>query len=193
MLHSRLRRVERPAASHCQGPELQRFRQDRACRWSAGVLVAHQEHDGRAAEKQGGWKDERQPKADVFLRVHHADLAGESANIDHQVEVHVNTGDGHGRVDNDALTVFLYLDVLFRVLGFILLSNQRRDVGFKASGPDSKNDQTNGETSDGTVGVGNDGRNGSHDDDDMADNGDEDGDLDGFVAAPVLIGHVGTD
>ncbi len=193
MIYLRRDRVERPSTFHGQNPELEGLGQYRTGRWPAGVFVTHQPHDGRAAEEQACWQHERQPEPYVSLGVHHADLAGESTDVDHQIEVHVDAGDGHGWVHNDAFPALLHFDVLFGVLGFILLGDERRDVGLEATSADAEDDETNTKAGNGAVGGGNDRGKRRDDEEDVADDGDEDGDLDGLEAAPVLIGHVGSD
>jgi hypothetical protein len=91
------------------------------------ILVAAEEQDSRAAEVHHGGQEVGQPETDVFLRIHHADLAQDRANVDHHVEVQVDAGDGGRGINNHAVAVLEGLDVgdFFAVL----LGDQGRDIG----------------------------------------------------------------
>ena len=96
--------VERPAAFLGVDPEAHGFPQHGALRGGALVHVAAAVHDqGTEAEGQGG-DHVGEPETDVALGVGHGDLADQRADVDGEVEVHVHSGRGDGRVDDDALS-----------------------------------------------------------------------------------------
>ena len=76
------------------------------------------------------------------------------------------------------------------MLRFVLFGNERRDVGFESSDADAENDKTNGKGSNGAMRMGNDRGYGRDDENYVADDGNEDGNLDSLVSPPVLVGHV---
>ena len=113
--------------------------------------------------------------------------------IDHEVKVHVDAGNCHGWVDDDAFPTLLHLNVLFGVLSFILLRDEWGHIWFEASSPKAKDDETNGEAGDGAIGVGNDLWKSGYNEYDVANYAYEDGELNCFVATQVLIGHIGSE
>lgn len=78
------------------------------------------------------------------------------------------------------------------MLGLILLGNERRHVRFESSDADTEDDETDREGRDGAIGVSNNLGKGSDDENYVAHNSDEDGDLNRLEAPPVLVGHICT-
>ena len=70
-----------------------------------------------------------------LLGVDHGNLADESANVDEQVEVHVDARGRHDRVHNDTLARLRVPDE--ELLPFVLLSDERRDVRLETTGADT--------------------------------------------------------
>ena len=130
--------VEGPAAFLGVEPEAEGFAEDGALRRGALVHVAAEIHDGGAQHEGEGWDHVGQPEADVALGVGHADLADERADVDAQVEVHVDARGGDGRVDDDALALFVGDDAHGGVRE--LFGDEGRDVGLEAAGPDAHDD-----------------------------------------------------
>lgn len=79
------------------------------------------------------------------------------------------------------------------MLRLVLLGNERGDIGFESSDADTEDDKTDGEGRDGAIRMGDDGGNGGDDEDYVTDDCNEDGDLNGLVSPPILVGHVCTD
>lgn len=133
-------RVERPPALHGQFPQTDGLGVDRAGRLDEVILVAAEEQHNRAAQVHDGGQEVRQPETDVFLRIHHADLAQDRANVDHHVEVQVDARDGGRGIDNHAVAVLESLDVgdFFAVL----LGDQGRNIGPDQSVPISNGGKT---------------------------------------------------
>lgn len=154
------------------------------------VALASPPHDSGSDEEDHGGQEEGQPEADVFLRVHHADLTRQSAEVDEQVEVMVDTGLGNCWVDKHFLALLRGIDV--DTLHLDLLNNERRDVWFETTGSETHDDQTEHEDAECGGSIGDDWWDGGDDQDDVADNCDADTDADGLVASPVLVGHVGS-
>lgn len=83
-----------------------------------------------------------QVETDITLSVDHAKLASESTNVDEEVEVVVDAGDGDSRVNNDTLAVLLLnAHALFRDL----LGNQGRNVGLERSRTKTHDENTDNE------------------------------------------------
>lgn len=81
-------------------------------------------------DEWGGQEDGRgeevcEPEADVLLGVNHADLADQGADVDEEVEVHVDTRSGKRRVDNHTLSLLGDPDEHLALA--VLLSNEGRD------------------------------------------------------------------
>ena len=190
--HLRCHWIHGPAALHGKTPKLEGLGEYGASGWSLGIFVAHQEHDSRATEEQESRQNERQPISNILFCIDHADLANQGANVDHEIEVHVNTGDGHRWIDNGSLATLFDLDVLSRMFRLVLFGDERRDVWFEASHADTEDDQADGEGSDGAIRVGDDRGEGGDDENYVTDDSNEDRDMDGFVSPPVLVGHICT-
>ena len=148
--------VQGPAALHGKSPELESFCKYRPSGWSLSVLFPHQEHHERAAKEQERWQNECQPVSYVLLGIYHANLADQSADIDHEIEVHVYTRYRHSWIDNGPLAILLGFDVLAGMLRLVLFGNERGDVGFEAANPDTEYDKADRESSDGAIRVGDD-------------------------------------
>lgn len=72
-----------------------------------------------------------------------------------------------------------------------LLGDHGTDVGLEHAGSDAHDDDGDSKDTDSSVGLGNDGRGGRGDEEDVTDHGDEDGPADRVVAAQVRVGDVG--
>ena len=77
--------------------------------------------------------------------------------------------------------------------GGVLLSNEWGDVGLETSDSDTHDDNTDGESCNSAAWVDNNWWNSGHDQDDVTDDGDEDGELNGHVATEILISDIGTE
>lgn len=170
------------------------------------ILVAAEEQDAGAAEVHDRRQEVRQPEPDVFLRIHHADLAQDRTNVDHHVKIQINPGDGGRGIDNHALPVLESLDV--RDILAVLLGDQGRNIGpsqsacdterrgegglLETTGTNTHDEQTDGEAGNGTVGARNNRRQGRDDQNDMTQERGGNGEHDGPESSPVLVSHVGT-
>jgi hypothetical protein len=96
-----------------------------------------------------------------------------------------DTGRSGCRVNNFLGTVLP--DTYIGLLVLVLLGNKGRDVRLETSGTDTHDDETEGEDGDGSAGLGDDLGNGREDKEDVTDDGDDVGVLNGEVTSPVLI------
>lgn len=121
----------------------------------------------------------------------HTNLAHERAYVYHHVEVQVDARHGDGRVSEDANPLFVPGDLGLDIHD--LFGDQRRNIRLEAPRAAAHYHQANSENSHGGVGLGDDGREGGDDEEQVAEQGDENRPLDGPEATEVLIGDVGTD
>jgi hypothetical protein len=89
------------------------------------------------------------------------------------------------RVDNLLSTVLPDTDICLLVL--VLFGNEGRDVRLETTGTDTHDDQPNREDGNGSTGLGDDLGNGGEDEEDVTDDSDNVGVLDGEVTSPVFI------
>jgi len=186
----RLDGVDGPAALVGEQEQLGGAAEDGALGRHALVAAAAPEHDERAEAEEDGRQGVRQPEADVVLAVDHGQLASQSADVDEQVEVVVDTGRGGSRVDDDALAGGQRPDD--HPLEIELLDDQGVDIGLEATGTDAHEDDADAERAEGAVGVLDDGGETGDDEDDVAENVNHEGGADGAVAAEVAVGDPGT-
>lgn len=78
----------------------------------------------------------------------HRNLSDEGTDVDHQVEVHVDTRGRESGVDNDSLAILAGLDA--RVGALHLLGHKGRDVGLESSGSETHDDEGDAEQAQGT-------------------------------------------
>lgn len=130
------------------------------------------------------------PESNEMLTVDHGNGTTDRTTVDQEVEVDVDTCSSGSRIDNLLLSTLCDTDV--RLLVFILLSNKWRDVRLETTGSDTHDHETNTEDGDRDVGLDDDCRDSRHDEDDMADEGNEISPLDSGVTPPVLISKPGT-
>ena len=123
----RRNRIDRPATLHGQTPDLEGLAVDGAGRRREHVDVLAEEQDHRGGAEHDGWAEEGQPESDVLLGVHHGDLAAQRADVDHEVEVMVDAGDGRSGVDNDTFALFGEFDERPGLL--VLFCDESRAVG----------------------------------------------------------------
>jgi hypothetical protein len=123
------------------------------------------------------------------LAVHHGELAGQSADVDEEVEVVVHARGRGRRVDNDTLSAGQRSD--HHPLEVELLDNQGVDVGLEAAGANTHEDDTDGEGGQRPVGVRDNGRQAGDDEDDVANDVDQESNGDGPVAAEIAVGKPG--
>lgn len=71
----------------------------------------------------------------------------------------------------------------------VLLSNEGRNTGLEEADTTAEEDQTDDERSKSPIWVGNNLRDRSDDDQDVANSGETDGNVDGLELSPVLIGN----
>lgn len=145
----------------------------------------------QADDEHGGGDQIRQPEADVTLSVDHAKLAGQSANVDEKVEPVEDTRSGNSRVDNDALTLCVCLDT-HTLLGN-LFGNKGRDVGLEGTSSEPHDNQTNDESCEGAVGLGQDRWCRGSDKDDMTNFSDDDRVDNGLEATEIGISNPSTE
>lgn len=119
--------IESPSALHGETPQAECLGVYGASGRDQVVALSAEEQHCRAEAEHDGGKQVGQPEADIALCVDHADLARQRTDVDHQVEVQVDTGNGRRWVDNHSLSVTFNPDV--GPLITVLLCNQRRDVG----------------------------------------------------------------
>ncbi len=146
--------------------------------WGENVVLLCDGEDWHTGDENDGWQHEREPETDVLLSENHGYGTAKGADVDEEVEVKVDAADSLDWIDDDALAILKSLNV--HSLG-VLLSNERRDVRFKTSDTDTHDNDTNGESRNGTIRVDNDWRNSGHNQNDVTEDGDEDGKLDGHV------------
>lgn len=96
-----------------------------------------------------------------------------------------DAGSSRRRVNNLLLAVLP--DTNVRLLVLVLLGDERRDVRLETTGTNTHDDETNGEDGNRCAGLGDDLGNGREDEENVTDDGDDVGILDGEVTAPVLI------
>lgn len=73
------------------------------------MLLAYYQND-RCKDEQASWKEIGKPKANVFLSVHHGNLANEGANIDAHVEIEEESRYCDRGIDYDTLARCQSLD-----------------------------------------------------------------------------------
>lgn len=154
-------------------------------------MLLEDDQDKRADQEHDGGKEESEPETDITLRVHHGDLPNDGADVDEEVEVHEDSLGGDGGINNHTLAARQLLDVHRR--GLQLLDHEGRDVWLETTDTHAEEDDTDGEASEGAVGVLDDGGNRSNDHDDVADHGDCNGGLDGLETAPFGVGNIATE
>jgi hypothetical protein len=96
-----------------------------------------------------------------------------------------DTGRCGCRVNNFLGTVLPDTDIGLLVL--VLLGNKWRDIRLETSGTNTHDDKTKGEDGDGSAGLSDNLGNGREDKEDVTDDGDDVGVLNGEVTSPVLI------
>jgi hypothetical protein len=89
------------------------------------------------------------------------------------------------RVDN--LFLAILTDANVRLLVFVLLGDERRNVRLETTSTNTHDDETDGEDGNGSTRLGDDLGNGGEYEENMTNDGDDIGILDGEVTAPVLI------
>lgn len=182
--------VKRPLALLSKPPQLESADEDGASGRAEVVLVlAEPEHNGAEAEQDGG-QEPGQPEADVLLDVHHGDLTSQGANVDEHVEVQEDAGDGDSGIANDALASLL-VDNDTKLGSPVLLSDQGRDVRLESASAETKSDDTQDEGGNSLASVEHDWQSGD-DKQDVADDGEANGEENGVEASEVLIGNDGT-
>ena len=123
-----------------------------------------------------------------MLGVNHGERSSERTTVDEHVEVDVDSCCGNRRVDDFFLSALGHAHISLGV--FVLLGNERRNVGLEAPGSNTHDDQTDGKDAKRRWWVDNDRRDGRDDENNVTDNGDDVGILNGQVAAPVLVSEI---
>lgn len=122
---------------------LERMEDDGSLWWSSNVEFLacddHEEADNEHAERQ----EESGPEANVKFHLGGCD-GRERADIDAEIEDHVDSLDGDRGIHNDPLTCLEGLHV--RLAAAILLSNQWADVRLDATGAETNDDHGDDET-----------------------------------------------
>ena len=120
-------RVDGPTALHGQTPDLDGFAiNGSGWRREDVDLLAEEQDDGCQAEHDRG-AEVGQPEPDIFLGIDHGNLAAESADVDHEVEVVIDAGDSCGGIDDDTLALFGDSDERSGFL--VLFRDESGDVG----------------------------------------------------------------
>lgn len=153
-------------------------------------MLLAQEQYSRAQTEHSCGEQVREPETNVSLGVDHGDLTDKRTDIDHHVEVHVDTGNSGRRVNNDTLTGSKCRDI-GPVLA-ILLCNQGGDVGLETTSSYTHDDKTNREACNGSVGTVNNFGNGGNDENDVSNECTGNRGHDGTVTTPPLISNHGT-
>lgn len=110
------------------------------------------------------------------------------SHVDHEVEIHEDTTGGEDGVEDNLGTVLEGLDLERPVRG--LLGNKWRNVRLESSSPHPHDDYGDSKASHSAVRVGNNGRNRRDGEEDVTDEGDEDGPADGLLSAEVSLGSI---
>lgn len=116
-------------------------------------------------------------------------MSSQGADVDEHVIAHVDTRDGDTGVDDHALTARLGANVCSWVAVLVLFGNEGRDAGLEEADTAAEQDQTDDERSECTALVGHNLRNRGDNDQDVANGGEADGDVNGLELSPVLIGN----
>jgi hypothetical protein len=152
------------------------------------LLLVEGEDDGGDEEEDGG-DEEGEPEGVVLLNVDHGDLAADRANVDGEVEVEEDTSVGHGGIDNDTLAV---ADLNAHLCVLILISEERRDVGFEETGSNAENNETDDEGTKSRILADNNSGRRSSDEDDVSACRDGDGDVKSEETTELGICNPGT-
>lgn len=163
--------------------------EDRAGGGRQLVLLLLGPEDEGGDEEEGSRDEEGLPETVEVLNPDHADLAREGADVDTEVEVQEDSGVGHGRVDNDALTLAL-LDAHAGV--FVLLSQERRDVGLEETSANAEGNETDDEGGEAGIALNNDVGSRSGDKDNVGNGGDTNGQVKSPETTHAGIGNPGT-
>ena len=126
--------------------------------------------------------------ASSFRRIR-AYLSDESPDIDHEIEVHVNSRGGNRGIDNDPLSGWKSVNPQVGVLA--LFGDQWRDVRFESTGTDTHDDDSDSETPESVIRVIDNGGDSGGDEENMANHSDSDSYANGLITTPVGIGDVG--
>jgi hypothetical protein len=100
-------------------------------------LLAENQHNS-AEDEHAQPEEVRGPKPDVALHVRGCE-AGERADVDAEVEYHVDTLDSDGRVDDDTLAS-LGVVADDHAAALVLVGDEGGDVGFDSAGTDADDD-----------------------------------------------------
>lgn len=118
---------------------------DRALRRTYDVDLATQNEDNSTEKEHAQAEKEGGPKSDIPLHIWRRD-SGERAQVDTEIEYHVDPRDGDGRVDDDALAR-LRIGCDLHLATLVLIGNQRGDIRFDASCADTDDYNGRDETS----------------------------------------------
>lgn len=183
-------RVQGPVTLHCQAPQLESLGVDRTTGRGEVVLVAANVKHGWAKTEHGSGKQEGQPESNVSLCVNHGDLTGQGSNVDHQVEVQVDTSHCRRWVHNHALPTGERRDIGLRLA--VLFRDQRRNVGLETTCTHTHDDQTDSESSDRSIRTGDNLGDGRNNQDGVTNQCASNGGENGAESTPVLIGNPST-
>jgi hypothetical protein len=129
--------------------ELESRSHDVARRGCKNVEFLAEEENGEGDDEHDGRNEVCQPEANVALSVDHGNLTYKSTNVDEEVEVVVDAGNGRGGVDNDALALDRLNAHLF--LGN-LLGNEGRNVGLKSTSAGTHDQDTENKDAESSIG-----------------------------------------
>lgn len=154
------------------------------------VDLAAEDEDHGTDEEHAEAEQESGPETDIALHVGGRDQR-QGSQVDAEVEDHVDARDGDSRVDDDALARLLVGRDL-HLAAFVLISDQRSDIGLDTTGTETNDDNGRDETSQAGTSRQS-ARDRSAGEDEKTDDVDEAEDQDGVVLSEVLISDDGTE
>ena len=104
------------------------------------IALASPPHDKWSGQESDRREQECEPESNVFLGIHHTDLTDQSANVDEEVKVMVDTTLGDDRVDNNFFTGAQRLDIC--TCDIDLFGDQGGDVRLETTGAETHDNQT---------------------------------------------------
>lgn len=155
-------------------------------RWLQDVELLADIENWQADNEHDRGNEVGQPETDITFSVDHTKLASQSANIDEEVEVVVDAGDGDSGINNDTLAI---TDLNAHTLLGYLLGNKGRNVGLEGTGSETHDDQTDDEGSERAVGLGQNRGGRRSDEDDVTDFSDDDRVDNGLEATEVGVSN----
>ena len=123
-----------------------------------------------------------------LLRVHHGNLTDQGANVDEEIEVHVNARGRHDGIDDDTLARLGVADE--ELCALVLFRDEGRDVRLETTGANAHDDDGDDEACQRAVALLDDTGNRRDDEEDVAEERDGNRNADGLVTTPVRVGDI---